>query len=270
MFKFFKYCAFIIAVHVLCQVHSKIHTRIINGIKAPKNLFPFFVKLTITHEKVDSLLTSRHECGGALISENVVLTAAHCLYTNDTIRVRARCGFYDADDTDNEQTHFSKQNIVHEKYNPNTLENDIALVLLATNVEFTNTVRPIQYSCEYTQPHTVMAVIGHGLVDGTQGDMPNRLYWTPMTSIANQDCAKIYDDVSSTLICAKGRVSSTCHGDSGGPAVRYMNGVAKLVALLSFGATGQCNSGPPNGFTRVGSYSSWIAEKTMNSSLKCS
>lgn len=270
MFKIFRYCAFIIAVHVVCQVHSKIHTRIINGMKAQPNQFPFFARLTISHEKVDGSRTSKHECGGSLISENVILTAAHCLYTNDKIEVRARCGFYDGNDTDDEQTHFSKQNIVHENFDPNTLENDIALVLLATNVKFTNTVKPIQYSCEYTPPHTLMAIIGHGRVGGTQEDLPNRLYWTVMTSISNQDCAKIYDDVSPTLICAKGRVSSSCHGDSGGPAMRIIDSVYKLIALVSFGATGQCDSGVPNGFTRVGSYSNWIAEKSMNSSLKCS
>lgn len=273
MFKI-KYCAVIvIAVQFLCDVQSTMDTRIINGEKAIKNQYRFYVKLTITEMKTKILVATMHECGGTLISENTVLTAAHCLrFDNPIIIVRARCGYYDAGDTGDVQKYISKQNIVHEKYNRNTLENDIGLVILNTNVKLTNAVKVIPFSCEYTGPDLSLLVIGGGLTSSKDDDLPRRLQWAILTSISNDECAAYFDDISTTLICAEGDPDigqSTCLGDSGGPVVRKIGGQFKLVALVSFGAAGYCNSGAPSGFTRVGNYSNWIAEKTKHS-VTCS
>lgn len=267
-----KYCALIIVVHFLCHVHSRIDTRIVGGEVAKRYQYPFYVKLTITELNRFILLTTKHECGGTLISENAVLTAGHCLQFERQIIVRARFGFYHANDTDGQQRSASKQNIVHEKYDPKTLENDIGLVLLAIDVRFTDTVKTIPISCEYTRPETAITIIGAGLLNSTDDELPSRLYWNTMTTITNMECARYFDDIKDTLICAKGdafRRQNTCHGDSGGPVVRTINGATKLIALVSFGAIGDCGSGLPNGFTRVGSYSDWIAEKTKRA-ITCS
>lgn len=273
MFKI-KYCAVIvIAVQFLCDVQSTLDTRIINGEKAIKNQYPFYVKLTITEMKTFFLVATKHECGGTLISENTVLTAAHCLrFDNPIIIVRARCGYYDAGDTEDVQKYSSKENIVHEKYNRNTLENDIGLVVLKTNVKLTNAVRVIPISCEYTEPESSLLVIGGGLVTSKDDDLPNRLQWTTLTSIPNDECSAYFEDISTTLVCAVGDPDlrqSTCLGDSGGPVVRKIRGQMKLVALVSFGAAGYCSNDAPSGFTRVGNYSNWIAEKTKHS-VRCS
>lgn len=271
MFKI-KYCAWVLAVHFLSQVHSKLDTRIINGVSANRNQYPFYVKLTITEMKMLILLTAKHECGGTLISENAVITAAHCLHFEKQIMVRALLGFYDANDVGEQQRHTSKENIVHEKYDPKTLANDIALVVLATNVKFTDAVRALSISCEYTQPETVVTVIGDGLLNSSDDELPNRLHWTTLTTIPNEVCAEFYGDVPATLMCADGNSAkgqSTCHGDSGGPVVRTKNETMKLIALVSFGAFAQCSGDVPVAFTRVASYSNWIGEKT-NHSLTCS
>lgn len=267
MFKF-KYCALIIIIAVLFSdhVHSRIGTRILNGIKAKRNQFQFYAKLTITEMKVDMLLTSKHQCGGTLISKNAILTAGHCLKFDRPITVRARCGFYDANDDADQQQYISKQNIVHEKFNPKTFENDIGLVLLAMDVRFTSAVNVIPLGCEYTKPSTAVAAIGDGLLNSNDDELPSQLYWANLTTISNLGCSLLYDDIIPSVLCAMGiKGQATCHGDSGGPIVRNINGVTKLIALVSFGAVGNCGSGLPNGFTRVGSYASWIANHTTPS-----
>lgn len=273
MFKI-KYCAsaWVIAVHLLSQVHSKVDTRIINGVTADRNQYPFYVKLTITEMKLLILLTTKHECGGTLISENTVLTAAHCLNFRNKILVRALLGFYDANEVGEQQRYTSKQNIIHENYDPETLANDIALVVLANNVKFTDAVKAVSINCEYTEPEAVVTVIGGGLLNSSDDELPSRLRWTTLTTIPNDVCAEFYGNISATLICADGdsvQGQSTCHGDSGGPLVRTMNDTMELIALVSFGPFAQCSGGVPVGFTRVGSYSNWIAGKT-NHSIACS
>lgn len=151
-----KCCAAIVALYFISDVHSKMDTRIINGVTATRKQFPFYCKLIITELKVQMLLTTKHECGSSLISSKAILTAAHCIYYEKQIIVRAYCGFYEENKVEGVQKLTSRQNIVHEKYDPRTLVNDIGLVLLATEVKLTADVKLVPISCEYTMPYTVL------------------------------------------------------------------------------------------------------------------
>lgn len=252
------------AAHFLYHVHSAMETRIINGTKAGRSQYPFFVKLFISDTKNQTMST----CGGSLISENVILTAAHCLSHTKEIVVWAHCGYFNAKDTAGRQVHKSKQTIVHERYDSITLQNDIALVILETAAKITDTVDVIKFSCDYTPPKLAMTVIGNGLVNNSRIE-PDDLYWASLITISNGQCADFYDDVSASMICAIGRNQATCNGDSGGPAIGLTKSGVRQIAVLSFGPAA-CDVRLPNGFTRVGYYSKWITEKTGNASLTCS
>lgn len=149
-----KFCAVIVFLNFISDVHLNIiDTRIINGDVANEKQFPFYCKLEITELKVQMLLTAKHECGSTLISKKAVLTAAHCIYYDKKIIVRAFCGFHTENKREGQQKVTSMRNIVHEKYDPNTLVNDIGLVLLAKEVKTTDTVQVLPISCEYTKPY---------------------------------------------------------------------------------------------------------------------
>lgn len=79
-------------------------------------------------------------CGGSLISKRHILTAAHCVYNRTDLTI-ARLGEYDlyseSDGADPIDVRI-KRGILHPAYDPNTYENDIAVLRLKNEIEFTS------------------------------------------------------------------------------------------------------------------------------------
>lgn len=109
-------------------------TRIVGGTVALKNEFPWRTTMYTT--------TSRHFCAGTIISRNWVLTAAHC-----TAAVRGQTLYANVGDHDTSTREETKSQLIrcsqviqHERYNPRTYDNDIALCKLATRLTYSRSV----------------------------------------------------------------------------------------------------------------------------------
>ncbi|XP_023726958.1 brachyurin-like, partial [Cryptotermes secundus] len=100
--------------------------RITGGISAERGQFPWQVGLIIGGSSF---------CGGSLISERWVLTAAHC--AGNSYEVRLGATRLDIDEAGS-QVLTSRTSIVHENYNSNTINNDIAVIQLPTAVTTTS------------------------------------------------------------------------------------------------------------------------------------
>lgn len=111
--------------------------RIFGGVEATHGQFPFQVSLRGKNG-------SFHFCGGSILSNRFVLTAAHCTQgrMSQPHYVRAVVGAHTRNGTDG--THYALDRIVsHPNFNADTLENDIAVLHTIDRIKFNEFVRPI-------------------------------------------------------------------------------------------------------------------------------
>ncbi|KAM8969191.1 transmembrane protease serine 11B-like protein [Sarcophilus harrisii] len=236
---------------------SSAYDRIKGGSAAQEGEWPWQASLKVK---------DRHYCGATLISNRWLVTAAHCFKEHKNISewtvsfgtvvkppyMKNRIKYF----------------IVHENYNPRAHHDDIAVVLLAEPVPFTNNVHRVCLP-EATQnfpPGSDVVVTGWGALS-KDGEFPKLLQKAPVKIIDTEICNSkdsYFGLISDTMLCAgyiEGHIDA-CQGDSGGPLVHpNSRKIWFLVGIVSWGEDcGKKNK--PGVYTRVTSYRSWIASKT--------
>ncbi|XP_033153390.1 melanization protease 1-like [Drosophila mauritiana] len=190
-------------------------------------------------------------CGGSLITNRFVLSAAHCVSDDPT---DIYLGEFDrSTDTDCSTTACMPKAIKiavdayikHPLYVQAT-QNDIALFRLATKVEFTDYVKPICLLTNYNLLNYVTTLTATGWGDTEQGVPSQVLKTTTLTQVHRSYCSRQFGTrVDWSHICAWDYTSSTCSGDSGGPisAKITIDGMARVVqfGIVSYGDE-QCRS----------------------------
>ncbi|XP_044576316.1 trypsin-1-like [Cotesia glomerata] len=226
--------------------------RIVNGDNAQLGEIPYQVSLQIPY-------SSFHFCGGSILNENYVITAAHCVDGRSPSDVKVVSATVDL--MNPQSIHEVITVIVHEKYNErDSWRNDIALLKVkdvfieSAVVSFVSLPSPSQE----VPSNSVAVVSGWGrLTEG--GNTPTILQKTTIV-IADQDyCQQKYGwhnlNIYESHICAYDPIeeSGSCHGDSGGPLT--VDG--KLTGLVSW-AMGCASTEYPTVYTRVSQYIYWI------------
>uniref|UniRef100_A0A3P8NCP1 Peptidase S1 domain-containing protein n=1 Tax=Astatotilapia calliptera TaxID=8154 RepID=A0A3P8NCP1_ASTCA len=223
-------------------------TGIIHGEKAPENSMPYMV--SVQDNK------GRHVCGGFLITEDFVLTSAHCDKLGLT---HVALGNHNLKKADQQKVRIKKK-IIHENYLQIELGNDIMLLQLSEKVRLGHRVQTVQLpSAEiHLKENQVCQVAGWGKTK-RDGEPVDELRVVGVSVIDKQVCKKQWPGLPANVICAGGYKTTKgfCQGDSGGPLV--CDDLA--VGLVSFNYYDNCNyPDKPNVYTDISKYRRWINE----------
>jgi hypothetical protein len=210
-------------------------------------------------------------CGGSIIGNQWIITAAHC--TRDEYNVKIPASAMDvivgANNPRNSlqgKKYLVSEVISHEAFDVSTLENDIALLKLKEPIDFPNAV-PIKLisakdaAAGATDPGVMTWVTGYGITRVDPVVYPSTLQKVQLPIVSNAQASLVWKDIASTDIMAgyRGGNKDACSGDSGGPMVVSVNGENKLAGLVSWGSI---NCDTYGAYTRLSLFESWITQKT--------
>uniref|UniRef100_A0A8C7E6Z6 Acrosin n=1 Tax=Naja naja TaxID=35670 RepID=A0A8C7E6Z6_NAJNA len=235
----------------LAPKHGR-NVRIVGGIDAMPGMWPWLVSI-----QIPSSHGPRHSCGGSLLAEHWVLTAAHCFKTKkSSLHLwRIVVGATDLSKLpDDVQIHTVSKVVLHQDYNPLTEENDIALIELDSPVTFS----------DYVQPACLPRVTMESWKGPWRSSSPTPCVKTSdvlqeakLNILDTQKCnsSDWYNGaMSSHTLCAgyeEGGID-TCQGDSGGPLMCKTSPASLfyILGITSWGkGCGEANS--PGIYTSV-------------------
>ncbi|XP_059611209.1 transmembrane protease serine 9-like [Phlebotomus argentipes] len=257
-----------------CGFSNITHRRIVGGSPAKLGAWPW---MTLMGYK-DNLGDIEFKCGGSIITQKHILSAAHCV---EPALAQVRVGEHDLD-TDTETQHLDvpvDRAIAHPEYDKEDGHSDIAIVLLKELIPFSLRINAV---CIPTEPPVLtrdfegsqpfVAGWGHTKEGGKSAAVLQELQ---LPVLNNNECKERYKVVKKLVsekqfddgvFCA-GKLEGgkdSCQGDSGGPLMMpILSGRAFLyyqIGIISYGI-GCARAATPGVYTRIPTYSKWIQEQ---------
>ncbi|CAB3236957.1 unnamed protein product [Arctia plantaginis] len=242
------------------QAESQPSSRITGGSASNLGQFPYQVGLVI------SVGGGQSVCGGAIVRQNRVLTAAHCWFDGQNRATSLTVVAGSIRLFSGGQRIVSNSVAMHGSWNPNLIRNDIGMINLSTLIALNSAAGLIALPTGAQLNQHFAGTTGVASGFGRTGDGANHgitnnqaLRHVNLQIITNAECSRSFGIITAGNICTSGANSrSTCQGDSGGPLAVSINNRPTLVGLTSFGSAAGCQRGFPAAFVRVTAFDSWI------------
>ena len=247
------------------------HAKIVGGVDTRPGEFPWAAAL----EYLDSSY-----CGAAIISDRIVLTAAHCLKKRVPIQVRV--GGHNTSVPEGTEL-IPARAIVHPDYGKKSknLGSDIAALRLNKRIKFEDFKGRVAPAClpepGQLMDHLPVVAAGWGLTEEGGGEEKKSkvLQKVQLEVIPNVKCFKetgyrvIENYMDETMLCAWGEDKDACGGDSGGPLAFWEEETQRwlLVGIISFGV-GCGRRDYPGIYSSVAFHLDWIRSHLISSRSK--
>ena len=227
--------------------------RIVGGVETEVNEYPWQVALVSPNGRSPF-------CGGTLISDRHVMTAAHCTVGQaaSPSGLRVLLGEHKTDDAT--QIKVEVQAINDDPlYDTSNFRNDFSILTLKEPVTFSTAVRPICLPSDTSKTYAGQkaTVSGWGTLS-SGGNQPTVLMEVDVTVTTNTFCSGVYGSgISDINICAMDAGKDSCQGDSGGPLFIQENGRYSLIGVVSYGY-GCASPNIPGVYARITARKDWV------------
>ncbi|CAG2165208.1 unnamed protein product [Oppiella nova] len=260
---------------------TRVQTRVVGGQAAEPNELPFMVSLQAN----DSSKNLKHFCGGSILNNRWILTAAHCVHPLINPKVKKPSDVYLVMGTNNSEVF----NITHDMYkaemllvsgcfllgSPFTdlLDGDIALIKTNKGIPInSDNFGTICLPPNNAEPGTDDVIIAGWGVSDPDVESPTKTLQRVDTKIVSEDLCQTYDyfrnvglngRVPGKRFCVMNEGSTGCRGDSGGPLIQVVNGKAYQLGVASYLSVTlplwkRCLEGNPVYYFKTTGYINWI------------